>query len=214
MKNQQKIALAGATGKIGKPLLNSLLQQGYQVKALIRKPESFLFSHPSLEIVQGDLVSLESTELFLRDCNAVISTIGQVKDEPMVSAVATSNIVKTMLNYGIQRYLLLAGLNLDVPGDSKSTANRESSAWMRQTFPEVVADKQKAYDILSRNEVDWTLFRLPWIVETDERAGIIADLQDCPGKQVYSHELADFMIGQLNNPLFIKKAPFVASKTE
>lgn len=115
-----KIALCGATGKTGKHLINQLLNQGYHVRALIRKPQNYLFSHPSLEIIEGDLKDPQAAITLLEGCTAVISTIGQIKDETLISSLATDNIISAMKKLQINRYILLTGLNLEIPGDQKS----------------------------------------------------------------------------------------------
>ena len=206
-----KVALIGATGKVGKPLLQQLLQQGYQVKSLIRKPQSYPISHPSMEIVTGDIKDLETAIELVKGCDAVISVIGQLKDEPLISSLAASNLIHAMNKEQISRYIFLTGLTLDMPGDQKSAANQQGSSWMKQTFPIVVADKEKAVELLQQSNIDWTIVRLPWIEETEEKKQLLVDLQDCLGEKVSTTGLAAFLIEQLSDPTFIRKAPFVAS---
>lgn len=211
MNTSIKIAFLGATGKAGKYLLNQLLKRDYKVKALIRKPDNYLVSHPLLEIVPGDIKDFETALKLIEDCDLVISTIGQIKGETLISSLATANIIQVMDKLNIKRYIVLSGLNLDVPGDQKSLPNQEASAWMRKTFPVEVADKQRAYDLLNNSDLDWTLVRLPWIEQTEERRGLNVDLHDCLGVGISTTDLADFLIKQIDDPLYIRKAPFVAS---
>jgi len=116
-----------------------------------------------------------------------------------------------MKEFGIKRYISLAGLNLDIPSDNKSEANKAKSDWMRQNFPDAVADRQKAYDILIASDADWIMIRLPRIEQTDERRGVMVYLYDCPGEKINTTDLADFMIGQIEDQTYLRKAPFVAS---
>jgi len=211
MKQPIKVALLGATGKAGKSILQELLQQGYHVKALIRTLENFSITHPLLEVVKGDIKDFETTRLLLSQCQVIISSIGPKKDEPLVQSLATTNILKAMDELHIHRYILLAGLNVDVPGDQKSTANQASSEWMRQTFPEAVADRQLAYEILSSSKTDSTFVRLPWIEQTGERRGSIVNLQDCLCEKISTMDLSDFLIQQITDTEYIRKSPFVAS---
>lgn len=211
MNQPIKVALLGATGKAGKYILRELLNQKLAVKALIRQPETFSISNPLLEIVKGDIRDLETARLLLQDCALIISAIGSKKDEPLVQSLATTNILKAMDEFQIRRYILLAGLNVDVPGDQKSEANQMSTNWMRQTFPEAVADRQLAYEILSNSKTDWTFVRLPWIEQTEERRGITVNLQDCKGEKISTSDLADFLIEQISDTNYLRKAPFVAS---
>lgn len=211
MNTSIKIALLGATGKAGKYLLNQLLEHGYSVKALIRSPKNYFVSHPLLEIVSGDIKDFETAVKLIQNCDVVVSAIGQVKGETLISSLATANIIRVMDRLNIKRYILLSGLNLDVPGDQKSLPNQEGSAWMRKTFPVEVADKQRSYDLLESSDLDWTLVRLPWIEQTEERRGLKVDLYDCPGERISTTDLADFLIKQIDDELYIGKAPFVAS---
>ncbi|OKS89029.1 NAD(P)-dependent oxidoreductase [Mucilaginibacter polytrichastri] len=211
MDQKHTVALLGATGKAGTYILQALLNNGYAVKALIRKPNEYTVSHPLLKIVPGDIKEPETARQLIKGCEAVIAAIGPRKDEPLISSLSTVNILKAMGEFGIKRYISLAGLNLDIPADNKSEANKAKSDWMRQNFPDAVADRQKAYDILVKSDVNWTMIRLPWIEQTDERRGVTIDLQDCPGEKISTTDLADFMTGQIEDRTYLREAPFVAS---
>jgi uncharacterized protein YbjT (DUF2867 family) len=67
-----KILVTGATGYIGGRLIPALLEKGYSVRALVREPNRLRgrrwFSQ--IEIVQGDLASLESIEQAADGCDA------------------------------------------------------------------------------------------------------------------------------------------------
>lgn len=214
MKIHTKIALLGATGKAGKYLVNQLLENGYSVKALIRDPKNYALTHPLLEIVEGDIKEFETAVDLLTGCDVVISAIGQIKGETLISSLATANIIMVMDRLNIKRYILLTGSNLDIPGDQKSQRSQEGAAWMRNTFPVEVADKQRTYDILSSTSLDWTLVRLPWIEQTDERRGLSIDLLDSPGERISTTDLADFLIQQITDTRYIRQVPFVASLPE
>lgn len=212
MKQAIKVALLGATGKAGQYLLQELLTNGYQVKSLIRKPKEYTLSHPAMEIIAGDIKDLTTAKRLIEGCDVVISAIGQNKDEVLISSLATENIIKAMEEFKLSRYILLTGSNLEVPGDQKSAKNSEGTAWMKATFPVIVADKQKAYEILNTSPIDWTVVRLPWIEKTTERRGLIVDLRDCLEELISTTDLADFLISQITDTTYVKKAPFVASK--
>jgi len=124
MDQKHKVALLGATGKAGKYILQELLNKGYAVKALIRKPGEYTITHPLLEIVPGDIKNLETAHTLIKNCTVVIAAIGPRKDEPLISSLSTINILEAMEEFHIKRYISLAGLNIDIPGDNKSEANK------------------------------------------------------------------------------------------
>lgn len=211
MDSPIKVALLGATGKAGKYLLNELLNKGYQVRSLIRNPEKYTLTHPAMEIIKGDITDKEAALTLLKGCDVVISVIGQPKDEPLNSSIAATHITSAMKAHHIKRYIFVTGLNMDLPGDQKSVATQQATQWMKQTFPIVVADKEKALKIVADSNVDWTLVRLPWIEETEERRTLTVNLVDNPGEKISTTDLADFLISQITDNSFLRKGPFVAS---
>jgi len=212
MKQQIKIAVLGGGGRTGKYLVTRLLNQGYSLKLLLRHPETFFLKHPSVEIMKGDAIDPEAIRRLLEGCQAVISTVGQRKDEPLVSSLATENILKAMAEYGIQRYLLVAGINIDTPFDKKGLETSMATEWMRTNFPVIHSDRQKTYSFLSESDVDWTLVRVPFIEFTDTAEEILVSTVDCPGKRISAGCIAEFLTEQLMVDTYSKKSPFIANK--
>lgn len=211
MEQKIKIALLGGGGKTGKYLLTQLLSQGYNIKLLLRNPENFQLESPFIEIIKGDAIDAEAIRLLVVGCQAVISTVGQRQDEPLVASQATRNILKAMTEYGIKRYILVAGLNIDTPFDKKSPETMISTEWMKMTFPMIHADRQKTYSILSISDANWTLVRVPFIEFTDKKGETIVNLEDCPGNKISANDIATFVIKQLSDETYVKKSPFIAN---
>ncbi|KAL4811351.1 hypothetical protein BDV18DRAFT_155956 [Aspergillus unguis] len=104
----RQIALAGATGNLGLPILTTLLDKGYTVTVLsrINGSSSKLPSHPNLTIKQVDFTSVESLTTALQQVQPPI--------EVLVSCVAT-------LAIGSQNPLFdaaaAAGVNRFIPAE-------------------------------------------------------------------------------------------------
>ena len=75
-----------------------------------------------------------------------------------------------MTYYEIRRYLLVAGINIDTPFDKKSPQTLAATDWMKANFPLIQEDRQKAYNALFENPLDWTLVRVPMIEFRVKRA--------------------------------------------
>lgn len=211
MKNINKVAVLGGGGRTGKFLVNQLLKQGFSIKLLLRNPESFTIQSSQIEIIQGDALDLNSIKLLLKDCQAILSTIGQRKDEPLVASLATSNILKVMKDYGIERYVLLAGLNIDTPFDKKSPKTSMATDWMKTNFPLIQEDRQKAYTFLVESNVNWTQVRVPFIEFTDESTEIAISLEDCLGDKISANDIANFMITEMLESKYSRKSPFISA---
>jgi putative NADH-flavin reductase len=205
------IAVIGGTGKSGKYLVKELLLQGFQIKMLLRNPEKFQNTNLSVEIIHGDARVYVSILSVTENCSAVISTLGQPANEPPIFSTASANIIRAMMERQMKRYIVVTGLSIDVPADRKGLKTTQASAYMRQNFPAVIADKQKEYAVLSASPVDWTMVRVPLIEQTDQKGNLKVNLEDCPGDRISTTDLGKFLIDQLSDLQYIQKAPFVAS---
>ena len=81
---------------------------------------------------------------------------------------------------------------------------------MYKNYPLSTADKQAEYSVLSESDIDWTLIRLPMIELSDAKSSIDVSLEDCRGEKISAADLADFLITQLTDDKYIKRAPFIA----
>lgn len=211
MNKINKIAVIGGTGKSGKYLVSLLLEKGYHFKLLVRNPSIFPISNSLIEVVEGDARDYDSIYKLLTDCQAVISTLGQPKNESPIFSQATGNVLKAMTELGINRYILTTGLNVDTPYDKKSPHSQFATKWMKSNYPDTTIDKQAEYDLLKISNVNWTLVRLPLIEQTDAQNGVKASLEDCPGDKISSTDLAYFLVNQLEDKIYFKSSPFIAN---
>ncbi len=211
MEKYNKIAVIGGTGKAGKYLINQLVSQGFQVKVLVRNPDKLKPDHPFVEKVTGNAINYESVLSLFQGCDAVISTLGQTKGESPVFNQSARNIIQSMNSLNISRYIVITGLTIDTPFDKKSFRTRLLSKIMKISFPAIIADKQKEYSLLSESSLDWTIVRLPLIEQTDSKGTVKQSLTDCPGKKISTTDLARFLIDQLSDDRYIRKAPFISN---
>lgn len=211
MKNISKVAVLGGGGRTGKYLVNQLLENGFSVKLLLRNPDNFTIQNSKIEIIKGDAINEESINLLLKDCQAVLCAIGQRRGEPLVASQATKNVLRAMKNYGIGRYVLLAGLNIDTPFDKKSPKTTMATDWMKTNFPEIQKDRQFTYDLLNESKVDWTQVRVPLIVFSDDSSEISVDLEDCLGDKITVMDISKFIVKEMVESNYIRKSPFISA---
>jgi len=204
-----KIAVIGGTGKAGSFLVKKLLEKGFQIKLLLRNPENFSNQNPLIEIVKGDARDYNSANELIKTCDAVISTIGQPKEEKSIFSDSTKNVIQSMNSNGIKRYIVITGLNVNIPFDNKNEKVKMATEWMYQNYPETTLDKQKEYELLTESNLDWTLVRLPLIIQTDESFKTETNLSDCAGDNISTNDLSEFLISQIDDETYFKKSPFL-----
>jgi len=76
--NDGKIAIVGATGRLGREVVNNLSSKGIRSRCLIRSedPPYFLASLPNVEFVKGDVTNLECVNKLLEGCSSCLALHG------------------------------------------------------------------------------------------------------------------------------------------
>jgi len=210
---KNKIAVIGGTGKAGQYLVNELLKQGFPIKLLIRNAGKLQIENPLIESIVGNVNDYQAVKSLFTGCNAVISTLGlgQPNSETNIFTTATRHILKAMEETKINRYIVITGLNVDTPLDSKSKKTKAGTDWMKTHFPETTANKQQEFEMLTNSTIDWTLVRLPLIEQIDKRSNVAVSLTDCQGEKISATDLALFLIEQLSLKDNVGKSPFVSN---
>lgn len=94
-----KIAIFGASGQTGKAITKKALALGHHVIAYVRAPEKFMLTHENLEIIQADVLSLNSTKIesSLDQCMHVIIALGSKKLWGNTTrSIGTQNIISVL----------------------------------------------------------------------------------------------------------------------
>ena len=209
MNQNNTIAVLGGGGRTGKYLITQLIEKGYHVKILLRNPDNFQIKSPLIQIIKGDAIDFTAVKKLVNSCHAVISTIGQRPGEPLVAKQATGNILNAMSLYGLSRYILVAGINIDTPFDNKGTETIKATNWMKANFPIIQEDRQNAYKLLVQSDMKWTLVRVPFIEFNNDRGELNVNLEDCLGNKIDAGNIAAFLIKQLSDDTYLNKAPFI-----
>ena len=93
------VAVTGATGFIGNALLQSLIKEGWKVRALTRRAR---VDDESTQWIEGDLHNLDALRKLVIGVSAVVHCAGQVRGSSLESFVrtnveGTSNLMQASL---------------------------------------------------------------------------------------------------------------------
>ncbi|MDA1763489.1 SDR family oxidoreductase [Bacillus cereus] len=211
METINKIAILGANGKAGKSLVNEALEKGFQVKILKRNSTNMPITNENIETITGDARDFSSIQELLQGCGAVINAVGQPKNESYIFSTVTKHILKVMQEYKIKRYILISGGSLNVVGDQKGIINKMGAKLFKLFLPKMMQDKYKELQILQSSDVDWTVVRLPFVVEGNGIGTIKESLVDMPGIKIQNGDIAPFVIKQINSEVYVGKCPFISN---
>ena len=106
-----KIALIGATGFVGTPLLAELLRRGHRVTVLARNPGK-LEAQPGLTVVSADALDAAQVAQAVAGHDAVASAYNPGWTEPRIGEIflqATHAIFEGVKQSGVKRFVMVGG---------------------------------------------------------------------------------------------------------
>ena len=196
-----KIAIIGATGNVGKRLVDESLSRGHSVTAIARDPGK-LQASPGLTLVTGDAHQPETLAPLLAGQAVVVSTVGflMVKSEALIAAVRRS---------GVKRYLVVGGAgSLEVSPGNLLVDSPHFPALYKE---EAMAGKAFLQALRKVDDLGWTMLSPSALFSAGERStkfrlGLDALLTSAEGKSWISYEdYAIAMLDEIEHPKHLKR---------
>ncbi|TXR98560.1 NADH-flavin reductase [Bacillus sp. SH7-1] len=211
MESTNKIAILGANGKAGKYLVKEALKKGYEVKILTRDSNNMTITNENIETIIGDARDFSSIRELLKGCQVVVNAVGQPKNESYIFSTVTKHVLKAMKEFKIKRYIVISGGSLNVTGDQKGMVNKIGATLFKLFLPKMMQDKYKELQTIQGSDVDWTIVRLPFVMEGRGIGKIKESLVDMPGMKIQNSDIAPFVIKEINSKRYVGKCPFISN---
>lgn len=120
-----KVLVTGATGFVGGHLVKRLINDGYSVRALVRKGRDISRFDRGVEIAYGDITESDSLDNAVRNVDVVYHLAAMVKEAGVpdsqfwkVNVEGTRNLLEVSHNLGIKRFIHVS--TCGVHGDIKN----------------------------------------------------------------------------------------------
>ena len=211
-----KIALIGATGYVGTPLLEELLQRGHQVTVLARNPGK-LPSRKGLTVVAADAQDAAQVRQAVAGHDAVLSaynpgwTVPDIHDQFLK---ATRAIHAGVRESGVRRLLVVGGAgSLFVAPGLQLVDTPQFPAEYKQG---ALAAREALNLIRKEEALDWTFLSPPILLVPGERTGQYrlgteAPLMngEAPGT-ISVQDLAVAIVDEIEQPRHVKQRFTVA----
>jgi len=211
-----KIALLGSTGFLGKVLLKKALDNGYQVKTLVRNPEKLGEFKDTVEFIQGNIFEYNKIEETVKGTDVVISTVGPPQKRPKNPEKyrsAMENVVTALKKQNIKRFIHVGGaVHPGGENENWTTGRRLLRLFLNLSWKPGLVAKQLEWEVLKESSLEWTLVRPPQITKGGSTGKIIADEKNLARTKINVEDLSSFILDQINSKNWIKKAPLVASE--
>jgi len=126
-----KVLVTGATGFIGRHLVEQLVRQGRDVRCLVRKTSDISrLKRLGVELSYGDLLNRESLEAIVQDVSIIYHLAGEVysakkRDYAVVNINGTKNLLTCCVGKNIEKFIYVS--TVGVMGASKDLLKETNS---------------------------------------------------------------------------------------
>jgi uncharacterized protein len=204
----------GATGQVGKQLVQQGLFNGHRVKAFGRNVYTTDFLQTeNLELVQGALFDEGEVYKAVKGCDAVLSAIGGSFDgSDKTRTLGMKNIITQMKKAGVVRIIAVGGMGILNADENSLLIDKEDYP---PEYKPVGNEHRKAYEMLNASGLDWTFVCAPDIVNEGPTGHYItaADYPPSPNKyRINAGNLAMFMLNELEKNEYVRHRVGISEK--
>jgi putative NADH-flavin reductase len=204
------ITVFGATGQVGKRVVQQALNRGYTVTAFGRNVESLIDADKRNEKLiarKGYIFDAKDVFNALNGADAVISVLDGADDGSDKSrSLGIKNIITQMEAKGIKRLIALGGLG--ILNENEDTLLMDSENYPEEYKP-VGMEHLKAFEFLQASSLDWTFYCPPNIIDADETGMFNTNINYSPEPNSYKINAGDIALSMLNA---IEKKEFIKEK--
>jgi len=205
-----RLALLGASGRIGDHVLNWALSAGHEVTALARDPQS-LPTVAGLTVVAGQATDAAAVADVAAGADAVVSALGPRGEKtPALLAAAAEATVAAMGKAGIKRLICVSAAGAFVEDDPDMSALVKFI--LPRVFAKLYADVREMERVVSASDLDWTLVRPTRLVNRPQtgRYRVRPDFAPTGGLSIARSDVAHFIGRALTDGTWIRARPALA----
>lgn len=150
---QQKVAVSGASGFVGKAVCRAFAEKGFKVIALVRSKESAKkLGHKNISPVIADIFSPKKLSRHLKNCVVFFHFIGSSKKTrdtfyEKLNIESTKSALLACKKAGVKKFVYLSGLGV-------SSLNNQA----------YFLSKRLAENEIKKSGIDYTVFRPSYII--------------------------------------------------
>ena len=213
------IAILGATGLVGRNILDKLNNSNYKIKLLVRDPSKLeeYKSNELFTIIEGDYFNPKSLTAVADDADVVISTIGPPLKGKVSKALVEKykngfdQVIETLHAGSVSRFINVSGAGTVLKGEKLSIKRRIIRFILKQVGGPIYQVKDYELKKLEQSNLRWTSLR-PTMIKENVNGDFTSLENRLSGQSVDVGQLAQFIIDQIDSEKWIGKAPIVGTK--
>ena len=207
MIRRVRLTILGATGRIGRHVVEQAVGAGHEVAVLVRDSERLGDLRDRVRVVTGTVSEPGAVHEAVAGAEAVISAIGPDANDPIEVErlrAGMRNILIAMERHGVPRIVNLSGAGITAPGERKPLLDKLASRIVRGLARHVVQAKQAEYDELARSEVEWIAVRPAIVTDGPLTGRYVAGPEALrPGARISRADIAHLMLAEAKSPTHV-----------
>jgi putative NADH-flavin reductase len=212
----RRVTVFGASGNIGRHVVEQLLTHGHAVTAFVRNPTKLGIAHPNLTVVTGELHDKTAIATAVAGAEAVISALGpslRRRATGMPITEGTRNIVDAATAAGAPRYIGLATPSVADERDRPTLKAKVLPLLARLMFPNALKELVAMTEAVRSSDLDWTIARITNPTDRPAkrtfRSGFLG--RDKVGSSMTRADVAAFLVEQLDDDRYRRAAPAISN---
>jgi uncharacterized protein YbjT (DUF2867 family) len=211
-----RVAVFGASGNIGRHVVDQLLTAGHSVTAYVRSPGKLSVANPNLTVVEGELDDPAGVTRAIEGADAVISALGPSLRRGLTGtpvAEGTRTIVKAMEASGIRRFIGLATPSVADERDRPTLKAKVLPVMARLMFPNALTELVGMTEAVTGSDLGWTIGRITSPNDKAPKGTIRAGFlgREKVGSAMTRADIATFLVRQLTDDTYIRAMPAISN---
>jgi putative NADH-flavin reductase len=213
-----KLAIFGATGKTGMPLVEQAIEKGHTVKILVRSTSKTVKATDAVEVIVGDALDEKSVDDTIANTDAVLCVLGHAANSPdNILEQSAKLIVKSMREHMVKLIIVLSMESVTEAEDPKQSYYQKFSSFATRTSISALwtdsANQAKVIRDAPRDEIEYVIIRGPRLTEGKHTGKYKTAYHFNYGMYMTSTisraDVADFMLKILETKEYLNRCPCI-----
>jgi nucleoside-diphosphate-sugar epimerase len=204
-----KIAVLGASGRLGRRLVRKALEAGHRVVAFVRFPIFLRLSHKALTIIKGDSKDEHAVGRALSDVEAVVTVLGlDAGIAPDSTKRAAAAVISAMKRVGVRRLVWQTGSGVPYMGETLFGSRKAMRSALGLIGSPTLQNVEDGLRPILESDLDVTVVRFNRIELVSSLRKLRASRKSDRPKAISPDEAAGIMLALLANTNRWRGSPY------
>lgn len=202
------IYMLGATGRVGRKILEKAIADEHHVTALVRSIDKVGVDSKWLSLWEGDALNDDVMNAMM-GCDVVISALNT--DQNQVLSRSMPAIIEGMKMRGLSRIVTIGTAGILQSRDEPAKYRYQLRDPKRRSTT-AAEDHRDAYELLEKSWLDWTVVCPTYLPDGDEEGGYRTEVDFIPegAERITVGDTAAFAYSLLSSDQFMRKRVGIA----